>query len=77
MGEELLGTTQSYRQARRLLDELAIQGGWELVTQDPIPSTDEWSVLYQKGDEELTLVKRGPRTWDVVKRRKVENVKVV
>ena len=77
MGEELLGTLQSYRQARRLLDELAVQGGWELVAQGPIPETDWSSVLYQKGDEELTLVMRSPRTWDVVKRRKGENVKVV
>lgn len=68
MVQEVLGTFQSQKQARRNLDELATQGKWS-----PVGST-EHSVVYgysaNESDVRVQIVKRALRQWQVVKESK-------
>ena len=61
--EEVLVTAQSQKQARRAMDEIAMQGGWKAGGHS------DWGVLYQKHGEELAIVKKAERQWQVVKRK--------
>ena len=61
---EIMGVVQSKRQARRLLDEIAVSGGWRAA------GYIETGVLYRKGDEELMIIKKAERQWEIVKRRR-------
>ena len=63
--EEGRPTVQSLKQARRLLDELATQGGWKADRYG------EYSIVFTrtKGGfcEEMTVVKKADKQWSVVK----------
>lgn len=63
---EVIGSYQSLRQARKIQDALAKEGGDWLVI-----GYNEHSVIYGKNGQELHIVKRGERVWDVVKREKM------
>jgi len=63
---ELVGTTQSLRQARRIQDEIASQGDWQAS------DTNEYSIVYcreKDGNitEELRIERKGTRSWQVIK----------
>lgn len=64
--ETILGSTQSMKQARRLVDEMAIQGGWQ-----PTGYTDDNSVVYERqtegGVERLRVDKKGERQYLIIK----------
>jgi len=61
-----LGKTNSLVQARRLLDEIATSGRWVAIR------SGEHSVIYGKGDEELTVERKDSRVWLIVKYKKGE-----
>jgi len=62
---EILVTVQSPRQARRIQNELAVQGGWV------VSGVDEYAVIYARSNdgvvEELRVEKEKIRQWRVVK----------
>lgn len=68
---EILGTTQSLKQARRIQDEIAIQGEWRPT------EVGEHSIVYAQfkdgTKETLTIEKRGTHSWAIIKT--VEEVK--
>jgi hypothetical protein len=65
METEVIATLQSKVQARRVQDEIALQGVWKLT------GGDENSVVYsrKRGDilEELIIQKKAERQWEVCK----------
>ena len=63
---EILATVQSLIQARRLLDEIAIQGKLKPA------GFGEDSVVYEEDGLELTIIRREGRQWSIVKRQKGE-----
>ena len=65
----MLATVQSLKRARRLLDELAVEGQWKPGEYG------ECSIVYTRvmdsGQvEELTIYKKGERHWEVVRQTK-------
>ena len=61
---EVMGILQSWKQARRLIDEIAVAGGWKAA------GNIDTGVFYRKGEEELVIVKKAKRQWEIVKRRR-------
>jgi len=65
---EELGSTNSLKQARRLMEEIAISGRWSAAR------AGTHSVIYSKGNEEMSIVKRNARLWAIVKYLKGEEI---
>ena len=61
--EEIIAKEQSYREARKVLDSVAKEGGYALVQVDPIM----YSRTRDGTEEKLSIVKEGERTYKVVK----------
>lgn len=65
---EVLGIMPSLKQAHRLMAEIVAPGRWELVsTRGPF-------TVYSKGRDEMTVVKKGTRTWAIIKYVKGEEM---
>ena len=65
---EELGSTNSLKQARRLMEEIAISGRWTAVR------AGSHSVIYSKGNDEMTVLKKDARSWAIVKYLKGEEI---
>ena len=66
---EVIATLTSMKMARRVLDELAGQGGLR------VSGYGEWSPIYRDGDNELTISKKSEHQWLVVKKEVVSSTK--
>lgn len=66
---EILGTLPSRIQAERMVGELVIEGDYELTHYE-----NELAVYARKGNggvtEEITVVRKAERQWQVVRREK-------
>ena len=60
---EIIATAPSLTAARRLMDEIAVSGGWRASARG------EHSVVYQKRKEEMLIVREGDRVWRVVRKQ--------
>lgn len=68
IGEEIVGilaVTQSLSQARRILGEVAVLGGWQAS------SHGEYAMVYSRNkggiEEELSIKKKSTRQWLILK----------
>ena len=66
---EELGSTNSLKQARRLMEEIAISGRWTAVR------AGSHAVIYSKGNDEMTVLKKDARSWAIVKYLKREDIR--
>lgn len=60
----VLATTLSLRQALRHLDQIAASGRWVATHRR------QHSLIYSKGEKEITILRKGTRAWSVIEYRK-------